>query len=132
MSLTRKLLPRSLRARLILSFGLLIFIALFVAGTTTVYLLKEQQQKRAQERVGLLARPVALREAILEASGASPAQIQNVLEQEYGVRILLIDADGKVVSDSMDRLRGATLTSRRSGSRRMSATSSVVSGAMAP
>jgi hypothetical protein len=50
-----RLLPRSLRARLILSFGLLIFITVFLAGLTTVYLLREQQERNARERVGLLA-----------------------------------------------------------------------------
>ena len=36
MSWMRNLLPRSLRARLILSFGALIFLSLFLAGTTVI------------------------------------------------------------------------------------------------
>ena len=76
MSWTRNLLPRSLRSRLILSFGILIFLSLFLAGTTTVYLLRAEQERTARERVGRLAEPIALRAAILEASGANPTDIE--------------------------------------------------------
>ncbi|HLF78348.1 MAG TPA: HAMP domain-containing sensor histidine kinase [Dehalococcoidia bacterium] len=106
---TRKLLPRSLRAWLILSFGVLIFGSLFAAGTTTVYLLKEDREKSARERVGLLAEPVALNAAFLEARGATEQQIQTELEAKYGVRILLIDRDATVVGDSGETLRGQTI-----------------------
>ena len=51
----RSLLPRSLRSRLILSFGILIFLSLFLAGTTTVYLLKAEREKTAREKIGRLA-----------------------------------------------------------------------------
>src|SRR5580765_8397541 len=91
LSWTRMLLPRSLRSRLILSFGVLIFLSLFRAGTTRVYLLRDQQEKSARERVGLLAEPIAQRAAILEATGATPPQIEQSLEDEYDVRILLVD-----------------------------------------
>ncbi len=113
MSWTRKLLPRSLRSRLILSFGILIFLSLFLAGITTVYLLRQQQEKAAQERVGLLALPVMLRSAFLEANGLTPDQILSVLEQEYAqkydVRVLLIDG-ATVVGDSGQTLLGETIT----------------------
>ena len=109
---TRKLLPRSLRVRLILSFGLLIFLSLFLAGTATVYLLRDQQARNAREKVGLLAEPVALRAALLEAEsgGRQPGEIQQILSMEYpGVRILLIDRLGRVVGDSEGSLVGQTL-----------------------
>ncbi|MPZ50413.1 MAG: HAMP domain-containing protein [Dehalococcoidia bacterium] len=109
MSWTRKLLPRSLRSRLILSFGILIFLSLFLAGTTTVYLLRAEQEKTARERVGRLAEPIALRAAILEASGATPADIETALQEEYDVRILLVDRQAKVVSDTGETLRGMTI-----------------------
>ena len=101
----RRLLPRSLRSRLILSFGLLIFISLFLAGTTTVYLLKTQQEKSARERVGLLAVPVTLRAAVLEASGLEPDEMQRVLEDEFDVRILLVNGD-TIIGDSGQTLVG--------------------------
>jgi signal transduction histidine kinase len=106
-----RLFPRSLRFRLILSFGALIFVSLLLAGTFTVYLLRDQARERAEEKVGLLAEPVALRAAFLELSGASPAQISQFLMQEYaGVRILLVDRGGMVVADTEETLRGSSVS----------------------
>src|SRR6476661_5331974 len=101
----RSLLPRSLRSRLILSFGILIFLSLFLAGTTTVYLLKSEREK-----TGRLATTIGLRSAFLEASGASPAQIEAILEQEYDARILLLDKNATVVTDTGKTLAGATIS----------------------
>ena len=123
MSWTRKLLPRSLRARLILSFGLLIFLALFLAGMTTVYLLRQQQEQTARERVGRLAEPIARHAAFLQAAGAHPDEVEAALREEYDVRVLLIDRDDSmVVSDTGDSLRGTKISeidpaSRQSESR---------------
>jgi signal transduction histidine kinase len=105
----RSLLPRSLRSRLILSFGILIFLSLFLAGTTTVYLLKAEREKTAREKIGRLATTIGLRSAFLEASGASPAQIEGILEQEYDARILLLDKNATVVTDTGKTLAGATI-----------------------
>lgn len=108
MSWTSRLLPRSLRFRLILSFGLLIFVSLFLAGTFTVWLLKEQEEDRQEEQVGLLAEPVALRSAFLELSGDNPLEISSVLQEEYpGVRILLVDRGQWVVADTAKTLEGS-------------------------
>jgi signal transduction histidine kinase len=109
----RKLLPRSLRSRLILSFGVLIFLSLFLAGSTTVVLLRQRQEDAAQERVGLLAEPIAQRAALLEAVGGTPQQIRDILEEEYrefDVRILLLDHDDKVVSDTGESLQGTLIS----------------------
>src|SRR5215216_2626914 len=106
----RSLLPRSLRSRLILSFGILIFLSLFLAGTTTVYLLKSEREKTAREKIGRLATTIGLRSAFLEASGASPAQIEAILEQEYDARILLLDKNATVVTDTGKTLAGATIS----------------------
>jgi two-component system OmpR family sensor kinase/two-component system sensor histidine kinase BaeS len=81
-------------------------VSLFAAGTATVYLLKEGNERAARERVGLLAEPVALNAALLEARGASAAQIQETLEEMYGVRILIVDRDATVVGDTGQTLRG--------------------------
>jgi signal transduction histidine kinase len=111
-SLRPRLFPRSLRFRLILAFGLLIFVSLFLAGTFTVYLLREQAEERAEEKVGLLAEPVALRSAFLELSGVPPQQMSQVLVEEYpDVRILLVDRVGIVVADTEDTLRGSSVSS---------------------
>jgi signal transduction histidine kinase len=110
-SLRPRLIPRSLRFRLILSFGFLIFLSLFLAGTFTVYLLREQARERAEEKVGLLAEPVALRSAFLELSGVPPAEISNILNKEYpDVRILLVDRVGMVIADTAGSLRGSSVS----------------------
>jgi signal transduction histidine kinase len=101
--------PKSLRSRLIVSFAVLVFLSLFLAGTMTVFLLKKEQERTAQEKVGLLAEPITLRAAFLEASGATPAEIVADLESIYSVRILLIDQD-RVVGDSGLSLRGEQLS----------------------
>ncbi len=107
----RKLAPQSLRSRLILAFGVLIFLSLFLAGTTTIYLLKAEQEKAARERVSRLAEPVAQAETFLEASGfTNPEIIQAALEERYDVRILLIDTDATVVGDSDQTLRGQKIS----------------------
>ena len=98
----RRLLPRSLRSRLILSFGLLIFIAIFLAGLTTVYLVKTEQEKSAKERYELLALALEARSAVLEGAGLPPERIQEELERQFDVRILLVDQDDRMVV-----LRGA-------------------------
>ncbi len=109
-----RLLPRSLRFRLIFSFGLLIFVTLFLAGSATVYLLRQQQEEAATERVGLLADPMSRRAGELEYIGGTPKQIIDILKSEYsyeGVRILLVDSNDVVVGDSAnDALKGQTLS----------------------
>jgi signal transduction histidine kinase len=108
------LLPRSLRLRLILSFGVLVFVTLFLAGTATVYLLRDQEENNAAERVGLLTEPVAQRAGVLEYIGGTPDQIVNLLHAEYGntynVRFLLVNRRGVVEADSSNNaLRGQTI-----------------------
>ena len=102
----RNLLPRSLRSRLILSFGVLVFLSLFLAGATTAVLLKEQQERNAKDRVGLLARPVSLQASVLELNGWRPGEIEALLQQQYGVRIVLLDRNATVVADTGNTLRG--------------------------
>jgi signal transduction histidine kinase len=110
LSWTKKLVPQSLRSRLILAFGVLIFLSLFLSGTTTIYLLKTEQEKAARERVARLAEPVAQAATYLQASGfTDPDVIQQALEDQYDVRILLIDTDATVVADSEQTLRGQTI-----------------------
>ena len=79
MSWMSRLLPRSLRVRLILAFGFVIFLTVFLTGLTTVYLLREQQERNARERVGLLAELVAMNSAFLEVQNATPMQIRDAL-----------------------------------------------------
>jgi signal transduction histidine kinase len=110
LSWTRKLLPRSLRLRLILSFGLVIFLSLFMAGTATVYLLRDQEERNARQRVGLLAEPVSKEAGLLERAGASPDEILTQLAAQYpDVRILLI-ARGVIIRDTEAKLSGTSVS----------------------
>src|SRR5262249_2378435 len=87
-------MPSTLRSRLIIAFSLTIFLSLILAGTATIYLLRAERERTAQEKIGRLAPLVGLQEAMLEARGiTNPAAIQQNLETEFGVRILLIDRD---------------------------------------
>jgi signal transduction histidine kinase len=107
-----RLLPRSLRSRLIFSFSLLIFLSLFLAGSATVVLLRSQQEESARERVGLLAEPVSLASGELQANGVTSDEIVRLLTVEYtDVRILLVNNEGTVVADSetQGNLRGRTI-----------------------
>ncbi len=79
-----------------------------MAGAATFFLLREQQETAARERVGLLADEVTLRAFTLEASGLSAEAIQATLEEEYNVRILLISGN-MVVGDSGETLLGETI-----------------------
>jgi two-component system, OmpR family, sensor kinase len=106
----RKLLPRSLRARLILSFGALIFLTLLLAGLGTVLLLKAEQERSARQRVGLLTEAISRRAIILEANGLKPQQIEETLQAEYDVRILVVDNEATVVGDTGETLRGTRIS----------------------
>jgi signal transduction histidine kinase len=85
-----------------------------VAGTATVYLLKEQQEKSARERIGLLADPIAQDAAQLEFAGAiDPEEIQALLQEEYaeyGIRILLADGTQTIVADTGGTLEGTKIS----------------------
>ncbi len=111
MSWTARLLPQSLRLRLILSFGVLIFLTVSLTGVATVYLLKDQQEQNAREKVGLLSEPVALSEGYMELSGLNTVpQLEQALANQYpGLRILLTDRRGQVVGDTNGSLKGQTI-----------------------
>ena len=105
----RRLLPRSLRSRLILSFGLLIFITVSLAGLTTVLLVKAEQEKAARQRYESLSLTVSSRSAVLEANNLPPERIQEELERQFEVRILLLDNDTTVIEDSGETLVNARI-----------------------
>src|SRR5439155_11195532 len=54
---------------------------------------------------------VSFQEAALETRGIStPSEIQSTLEQQFGVRILIVDRDKTVVGDSQQTLRGQQIS----------------------
>ena len=73
-------MPSTLRSRLIIAFSFTIFLSLILAGTATIYLLRAERERTAQEKIGRLAPLVGLQEAMLEARGiTNPTAIQQNL-----------------------------------------------------
>ena len=101
----------SLRARLIVSFTLVVALAVFLAGAGALFLLRDKQQETARERYGRLAEPLNDRVARLLGSGRSLDDVKTELSQraaDSDVRILLLDQDLQVAFDSatVDGLSG--------------------------
>ena len=95
----------SLRARLIVSFTLVVALAVFLAGAGALFLLRDKQQETARERYGRLAEPLNERVARLLGGGESLDKVKDELRgraTDYGVRILLLDQDLQVAFDSKD------------------------------
>ncbi|MCL5076323.1 MAG: HAMP domain-containing histidine kinase [Chloroflexi bacterium] len=104
---------RSLRSRLIVSYILIIFLCLFLAGSAFLYLLRDYQQQLALNRLADLSLPVSWQIRILERGGVPPAQISSFLQEQaavMNVRILLMDAQGLVVEDTQGDLKGRTIS----------------------
>ncbi len=95
----------SLRARLIVSFALVVALAVFLAGAGALFLLRDKQEASARERYGRLVEPLNDRIARLSTTGSSLETIKDFLRGravETDVRILLINGDALVVFDSVD------------------------------
>jgi signal transduction histidine kinase len=93
----------SLRARLIVSFAVVVALAVFLAGAGALFLLRDQQQEAARERYGRHAEPINDRVASLLTLGTPRAGVQEYLAeraQELGLRLLLADEDLLTVWDS--------------------------------
>ncbi|HEX5479284.1 MAG TPA: HAMP domain-containing sensor histidine kinase [Dehalococcoidia bacterium] len=89
----------SLRARLTVSFALVVALAVFLAGFGALFLLRDQQQATARERYGRSVVPLNL---LAEQSAPLPS-VESAIDDgasTYGVRVLLVDQDLKVVHDS--------------------------------
>jgi signal transduction histidine kinase len=95
----------SLRARLIVSFALVVALAVFLAGAGALFLLRDKQEESARERYGRLVEPLNDKIARLSSTGSSIEEIKEFLRTravEAQVRILLINGDSLVVFDSAD------------------------------
>jgi len=103
---------RSLSSRLIAAFAVVIALSLAVAGVGSLFLLRDEQEDAARERVGRLAEPIALGVALMELAELSHDDIVGVLEryaERFDVRILLLDGDQRVVADTEASLIGRTI-----------------------
>ena len=99
----------SLRARLIVSFSLVVALAVFLAGAGSLFLLRDQQQATALERYGHVVDPLAVRVTAMLDHRETLASIKDYLRtasNDSGVRVLLLDQDLLVVFASEDKLLG--------------------------
>jgi signal transduction histidine kinase len=104
---------RSLSSRLIFAFAALIVFSVVLSAGAALFLLREQRQEDAEEGVGRLARPVLLATALLEQSGFTEDEIRAALRgyaDAFDVRILRVDDDGRVVTDTDAKLSGQMVT----------------------
>ncbi|MCL5960114.1 MAG: HAMP domain-containing histidine kinase [Chloroflexi bacterium] len=101
---------RSLRTRLVAAFVLVIFLSLMVSSSGAVLLLRDYQRQIRLNQLADMALPITYQVSVLERVGASPSQIGSFLQdqaRETGVRILLVDSQGKIVEDTQGELGGA-------------------------
>jgi signal transduction histidine kinase len=104
---------QSLRARLFVSFALLVLLALVMAGAVFVALHRGQSDRATLDRLAAAAPEISLELRILAERGATQQQVGDYLRQaahDRGLRILLVDwRDGTIVDDSNSSLRGKHL-----------------------
>lgn len=97
---------RSLRFRLLAGFGLVITLSLFMSGSASVLLLRDQQVEAAEQRIGRLVDPLSQIVEQMENGGWERDRIRQQLAfyaRYYDVRILLLDPEQRVVLDTSER-----------------------------
>jgi signal transduction histidine kinase len=104
----------SLRARLIVSFAVVVALAVFLAGAGALFLLRDQQQETARARYGRNAEPINERIGTLLSQRASLSEVEAVVGEratELDVRLVVVDKDLVVVYDSAGALDGKYILS---------------------
>jgi signal transduction histidine kinase len=100
----------TLRLKLILAFGVAVFITVALTGLGSFYLLRQEQIRTERERVGLLVLPAWADVTWLAENGASQEVIRAYLErraEDWKVRFLLLDSqDRTVLVDTENQLTG--------------------------
>lgn len=107
----------SLRGKLLASFVLVIFLALFSASTAFVYLLRDYQAQLAKERVSRFLAPISYRVRELATQLNSPSAVMAGMRESAAaanipiedIRILLVDQAGSVMEDTEGGLVGGRI-----------------------
>ena len=84
----------SLRARLIISFAVVVALAVFLAGAGALLLLRDREQAAAREGYGRHAEPLNERVSSMLGQGIPLTEIERYLEQrarDLDLRLLLVD-----------------------------------------
>ena len=113
---------RSLRLRLLLSFGLVIALSLALVGVASTLLLRDREVRAAEERIGRLVEPISRAYAEMTFVGWPAREIEPRLSayaRFFGVRVLLLDGGRRVVFDTReaDSLHGEVLPAPGVGER---------------
>jgi len=93
----------TLKLKLVLAFGLAVFVTVALTGLGSFYLLRQEQIRTERERIGLLVMPAVFEVGNLVLSGATPDEIRvylTQLAQEWRVRFFLLDQADRVVVDT--------------------------------
>src|SRR5438874_2590197 len=104
----------SLRARLIVSFGLVVALAVFLAGAGALFLLRDKQQSNARERYGRLIESIDYTVSTDERNDQPLTTLKDDMARvaaDSGGRTLLLDDDLQVVYDSQGKLEGKHILS---------------------
>ncbi len=99
----------SLRARLIVSFGLVVALAVFLAGAGALFLLRDTQQSNARERYGRWVQSADYAVGNMEGQNQPLSEIKKFMAgmaTEINGRTLILDGDLQVVYDSSGKLEG--------------------------
>ena len=102
----------TLRAQLIAALAFVILLSLALAGTAAVFLLREYQSQLALNRLAELLLPISFQVNVLERAGADPTEIGRFLDdqaEEMRVRLLLVDGQSRVLTDTKGTLVGQSL-----------------------
>src|SRR3954466_4107834 len=107
------MIPRGLRAQLVLTFAAIILLCLCLAGSAFAYLLQPYQTQQALNRLATLAVPLAVQVRILEIQGATTQEIGSFLDdqsEDLSARVLLLSQNtSTVLYDTGKTLNGRTL-----------------------
>ncbi len=93
----------SFRTRLLAGFGIVIGLTLFMSASAFVFLLREQQQESAEQRIGGLVGPLSESVHNMESLGWPPQLIRPPLvnvSRAYNIRVLVLDGGGHVTIDT--------------------------------
>ncbi len=91
---------RSFRSRLLAGFALIILITLFLAASSAVLLLRDQQARAAEQRISGWVGPVTRDVERLEAEGWPRSMIRATLARDVPVRVVFLDPNDRVILDS--------------------------------
>ncbi|MFQ6058461.1 MAG: sensor histidine kinase [Anaerolineae bacterium] len=94
---------KTLRAKIIVSYALIVFLCLFLAGSASVFLFNRYQEGVARRNMRLLAVALVSRVPSLLAQREALPEVARRLRADakaVGARLLLLDAQGVVIADT--------------------------------